>query len=178
MKFGVRMPSFKKRLAARMSFARYVRHTLGFKAPRGWGWLTNPKRALYNRIYSRTTVSVDRLLKGGRRSKGGIGAGSIVLIILGAAYLGSTSKKTGESSALPTPTASEIKVTPLAEVSKPITVAASSCYMRMAPAVSSARVGVLSPGRKLVVLEIQGNWRRVETEGTKGWIHLKCLREL
>jgi hypothetical protein len=25
------------------------------KAPRGWGWLTNPKRALNNRIYNRTT---------------------------------------------------------------------------------------------------------------------------
>jgi len=32
------------------------RHSLGFKAPRGWGWLTNPKRAAYNRIYNRTTV--------------------------------------------------------------------------------------------------------------------------
>ena len=25
------------------------------KAPRGFGWLTNPKRAAYNRIYYRTT---------------------------------------------------------------------------------------------------------------------------
>ena len=55
MKFGFRIPSLKKRIAARTSVKRYVRHSLGFKAPRGWGWLTNPKRALYNRIYSRTT---------------------------------------------------------------------------------------------------------------------------
>ena len=56
MKFGFRTPSLTKRIAARTSFKRYVRHSLGFKAPRGWGWLTNPKKAAYNRIYNRTTV--------------------------------------------------------------------------------------------------------------------------
>ena len=56
MKFGFRIPSLRKRLAARTSWKRYVRHSLGFKVPRGWGWLTNPKKALYNRIYNRTTV--------------------------------------------------------------------------------------------------------------------------
>lgn len=56
VKFGIRIPSLKKRIAARLSWKRYVRHSLGWKAPRGFGWLTNPKRALYNRIYNRTTV--------------------------------------------------------------------------------------------------------------------------
>ena len=28
---------------------------MGLKAPRGYGWLTNPKKAAYNRIYSRTS---------------------------------------------------------------------------------------------------------------------------
>ena len=56
MKFGFRIPSFKKRIAAHLSVKRVVRHSLGFKAPRGFGWLTNPKRALYNRIYNRTTT--------------------------------------------------------------------------------------------------------------------------
>ena len=55
MKFGLRTPSLRKRIAARTSFKRYVRHSLGFKAPRGWGWLTNPRRAAYNRMYYRTT---------------------------------------------------------------------------------------------------------------------------
>jgi hypothetical protein len=32
-----------------------VRHSLGLKAPRGYGWLTNPRRAAYNRIYNRTS---------------------------------------------------------------------------------------------------------------------------
>jgi len=56
MKFGIRRPSLRKRIAARTSLKRYVCHTLGFKAPRGWGWLTNPRRAAYNRVYNRTTV--------------------------------------------------------------------------------------------------------------------------
>lgn len=56
MRFGIRRPSIRKRIAARLSWKRYVRHSLGLKAPRGWGWVTNPRRALYNRIYNRTTV--------------------------------------------------------------------------------------------------------------------------
>jgi len=56
MKFGIRRPSLRKRIAARTSLKRVVRHSLGLKAPRGWGWLTNPKRAAYNRVYNRTTV--------------------------------------------------------------------------------------------------------------------------
>jgi hypothetical protein len=49
-------------IGARVSPARFVRHSLGLKAPRGYGWLTNPKRAAYNRIYNRTTVSAWSLL--------------------------------------------------------------------------------------------------------------------
>ena len=32
-----------------------MRNSLGLKAPRGFGWFTNPRRAAYNRIYNRTT---------------------------------------------------------------------------------------------------------------------------
>ena len=63
MKFGMRTPSLKKMISARVSPARYVRHSLGFKAPRNWGWLTNPKKTAYNRVYSRTTFSFWSLLK-------------------------------------------------------------------------------------------------------------------
>jgi len=55
MKFGYRKPSLKKRIAARTSFKRVVRHRMGLKAPRGYGWLTNPKKFAYNKIYHRTT---------------------------------------------------------------------------------------------------------------------------
>ena len=63
MKFGLRKPSLKKMVAARTSPARFVRHNLGLKSPRGGGWLTDPKRAAYNRVYSRTTVGLLDLLR-------------------------------------------------------------------------------------------------------------------
>ena len=55
VRFGVRVPSIRKRISARTSLKRYVRNSLGLKAPRGWGWLTNPRKAAYNRVYNRTT---------------------------------------------------------------------------------------------------------------------------
>ena len=55
LKFGFRIPSIKKRIAARTSVNRILRHNLGFKAPRGLGWFTNPKKALYNRVYNKTS---------------------------------------------------------------------------------------------------------------------------
>lgn len=83
MKFGFRTPSLKRRIAARTSVKRYVRHSLGLKAPRGWGWVTNPKKAAYNRVYNRTTVDPIKLLAGGssRRSKSSSsGAGCLVVL--------------------------------------------------------------------------------------------------
>lgn len=66
MKFGIRTPSLKRRFAARTSWKRYVRHSMGLKAPRGMGVLTNPKKALYNKVYNKTSVSVDKLFKSGK----------------------------------------------------------------------------------------------------------------
>ncbi|ADL68531.1 hypothetical protein V6B95_13315 [Thermoanaerobacterium saccharolyticum] len=63
MKYGIRKPSLKKSIAARTSVKRFIRHNLGIKAPRGYGWLTNPKKAAYNRIYNRTSISLFKLLK-------------------------------------------------------------------------------------------------------------------
>ncbi len=55
MKFGFRIPSITKRIAARTSVKRIIRHNLGFKAPRGMGWTTDPKKALYNKVYNKTS---------------------------------------------------------------------------------------------------------------------------
>ena len=55
VRFGFRVPSLTKRISARTSLKRYVRNSLGLKAPRGWGWITNPRKASYNRVYNRTT---------------------------------------------------------------------------------------------------------------------------
>ena len=69
IRFGFRVPSLKKRLSARTSLKRYVRNSLGLKAPRGWGWVTNPKKAAYNRGYNRTT------------------RGCLVVVVFGACWL-------------------------------------------------------------------------------------------
>ena len=76
MRFGLRIPSLRKRIAARTSWKRAVRNSLGLKAPRGWGWITNPRRAAYNRIYNRTTV--------------GVGKGCLVIVIMLAAGAAAT----------------------------------------------------------------------------------------
>lgn len=63
MKFGFRVPSFKKKFAARTSLKRFARHSLGMKAPKGLGLLTNPKKAVYNKVYNKTTFSAGDLNK-------------------------------------------------------------------------------------------------------------------
>ncbi len=63
MKIGLRKPSLKKSLAAITSPKRIIRNTFGIRAPRGFGWLTDPKKAAYNRIYNRTTFSLTKLIK-------------------------------------------------------------------------------------------------------------------
>ncbi len=55
MKFGFRTPSFKKRIAVRTSVKRVVRQNMGLKAPKGLGWLTDPKKAVYNKVYNKTS---------------------------------------------------------------------------------------------------------------------------
>jgi hypothetical protein len=77
MKFGLRKPSLKGMFSARTSWKRAVRNELGLKAPRGWGWLTNPRKAAYNRVYNRTTFSIGSLF-GGRRG----GSGCVVVIAI------------------------------------------------------------------------------------------------
>ena len=55
MKFGFRIPSLSKRIAAHTSWKRVVRHNLGLKAPKGFGWFTDPKKAAYNKVYNKTS---------------------------------------------------------------------------------------------------------------------------
>jgi hypothetical protein len=80
MKWGFRKPSLKKRIAARTSIKRYIRHSLGFKAPKGWGWLTNPRKAAYNRLYRRTTFGLEDIFKFGKSKKKSAGC---LLLLLG-----------------------------------------------------------------------------------------------
>lgn len=89
MRIGPRIPSFRKRIGARTSWKRYARHSLGLKAPRGMGWITNPRRALYNRAYNRLTFDPLRALRPRRRRyRQASGGRGVALIIFGLIVLG------------------------------------------------------------------------------------------
>jgi hypothetical protein len=63
MKFGIRKPSLKKRIAARTSIKRQVVHRLGVKMPRGTGWMRDPKKAVYNKVYNKTSFDIFKMIK-------------------------------------------------------------------------------------------------------------------
>ena len=66
MKVGMRKPSIKKSIKARTTVRakRAVKKavTPGY-GKKGMGWLKDPKRAAYNKVYSKTTVGVSDLIK-------------------------------------------------------------------------------------------------------------------
>jgi hypothetical protein len=62
MKFGLRIPSLTKRIAARTSVKRIVQNKLGLKMPRGYGWVTNPHKFIYNKVYTKTTTGIGCML--------------------------------------------------------------------------------------------------------------------
>ena len=63
MKFGIRKPSLKKRISARTSIKRQVVHRAGIKMPRGYGWIINPKKYVYNKVYNRTSFDIFSLIR-------------------------------------------------------------------------------------------------------------------
>jgi len=63
MKFGIRTPSLKKRISARTSLKRQIVHRAGLKMPRGNGWVRNPKKYAYNKVYNRTSLDIFKILK-------------------------------------------------------------------------------------------------------------------
>lgn len=99
MKFRFRTPSLKKRVAARTSWKRVVRHNMGLKAPRGYGWLTDPKKAAYNRVYNRTTFGLGSGAQGGADVSGNeSGCGCLLvgaLVFLGVVTLASLGAAAG-----------------------------------------------------------------------------------
>ena len=67
MKIGARKPSIKKRVTAKTtgkivrSAKRSVNPLYGKK---GMGYVNNPKKAVYNKVYNKTTFGVDDILIG------------------------------------------------------------------------------------------------------------------
>lgn len=66
MKFGLRKPSLKRSFSARTTgrAKRAVKRALipGY-GKKGTGWLRNPKKAAYNKVYHKTTFSWRDLFK-------------------------------------------------------------------------------------------------------------------
>lgn len=48
---------------ARTSLKRDVVHRAGIKMPLGYGWVRNPKKYMYNKVYHRTTFSIFKVIK-------------------------------------------------------------------------------------------------------------------
>ncbi len=63
MKFGIRKYSINKRISSRFSAKRFIRHSLGFKMPRGFGWINNPHKYSYNKLYNKTSKSFGSFIK-------------------------------------------------------------------------------------------------------------------
>ena len=66
MKFGMRKPSIKRSISARTTgkAKRAIKKALipGY-GKKGMGWIKNPKKAAYNKVYRKTTFSVFDLFK-------------------------------------------------------------------------------------------------------------------
>lgn len=66
MKFGLRTPSLKKSFKARTTgkAKRAVKKALipGY-GKKGTGWVKNPKKAAYNKVYKKTSFSIWKLFK-------------------------------------------------------------------------------------------------------------------
>ena len=66
MKFGIRTPSLSRTISARTRgrVTRTVKRTLipGY-GRKGMGWLRDPRRAAYNKVYRKTTTRFGDLFK-------------------------------------------------------------------------------------------------------------------
>ena len=66
MKFGMRKPSVKKSISARTTgrAKRTIKKAFipGY-GKKGMGWIKNPRKALYNKVYRKTTFSFWDLFK-------------------------------------------------------------------------------------------------------------------
>lgn len=66
MKIGFRKPSVKKSIRARTTgrAKRKVKSTVNpFYGKKGMGWVRNPKKAAYNKVYKKTSFGLRDLFK-------------------------------------------------------------------------------------------------------------------
>ena len=66
MKFGLRTPSLKKSIKSRTTgrIKRAVKSAMNpLYGKKGMGWINNPKKAAYNKVYKKTSFSIFDLFK-------------------------------------------------------------------------------------------------------------------
>ena len=66
MKFGLRKPSVKKSLKARTTgkLKRKVKKSVNpLYGKKGMGWVNNPKKAAYNKVYNKTSFGLGDVVK-------------------------------------------------------------------------------------------------------------------
>ena len=72
MKFGIRKPSIKKSIKARTTgkIKRNVKKAVNpFYGKKGMGFINNPKKAIYNKVYNKTTVGLGNIINMSKKEK-------------------------------------------------------------------------------------------------------------
>ena len=67
MKYGMRTPNINKRISARTTgkITRTMNKAVNpLYGKKGMGFINNPSKAIYNKVYNKTTISVDRIING------------------------------------------------------------------------------------------------------------------
>jgi hypothetical protein len=142
--------------------------------------VTNPKKAAYNRVYNRTSFSVDSLFRMSRR-KGSSAAGVLALLLLWPilALIGLCSPAHPERRPPPAAVVStrpRSTPTPYSpSKATPATTLGVTCKVRSAAAASSEVVGRAPAGQSVEILETGKHWTRIRISGREGWIHDNCI---
>ena len=67
MKYGIRTPNVNKRISARTTgkIKRTVNKAVNpLYGKKGMGFINDPSKAIYNKVYNKTTTSVDNIING------------------------------------------------------------------------------------------------------------------
>ena len=67
MKYGMRTPNINKRISARTTgkIKRTVNKAVNpLYGKKGMGFINDPSKAVYNKVYNKTTTSIDKIIDG------------------------------------------------------------------------------------------------------------------
>jgi len=163
MKFGIRIPSVRKSISARTSIKRAVRQNGPLHMPKGMGIITNPKKAIYNRVYEHTTVDIRPPLPEGS---------------IGATLHGSHAMPSRDTARAPTPQPQRLQmpVMPHPAAKLPGELVRVQCTYGQLIATNTAVIVESAPGQGYILYRNQVT--RIGAEGKKGIPGLGDMIEL